>query len=56
MEVVAAISFLAVLLALVSPAFANDPDMLQDVCVADSTSGTNSRLPSFVSYSFVFTF
>ncbi|XP_021714510.1 germin-like protein subfamily 2 member 4 [Chenopodium quinoa] len=31
--------FLVVLLAVSTPAFANDPDMLQDVCVADSTSG-----------------
>lgn len=32
-------AFLVVFLAVVSPTFAYDPDMLQDVCVADSTSG-----------------
>lgn len=32
-------AFLVVLFGVVYPTFANDPDMLQDVCVADSTSG-----------------
>lgn len=39
MEVAGAV--LAVLLALAAPAFANDPDMLQDVCVANTSAGVN---------------
>ncbi|KAL2906543.1 Germin-like protein subfamily 2 member 2 [Bienertia sinuspersici] len=36
---IAAAAILVLLSSVVAPTLANDPDMLQDVCVADSTSG-----------------